>query len=68
MARPFAYNSGSAIAGTATEDLYLGNYHAGVQNARTFDGKIAEFYVHEGDFGAANVTTLFNSTKTRFGY
>ena len=60
--------SGGGSAVNDTEDLYLGNYHPGLQNARSFDGKIAEFYVHEGDFGAANVTTLFDSTKTRFGY
>lgn len=51
-----------------TNDLYLGNYHAGLQNARSFDGKIAEFHVYEGDFGSSDVTTLFNNTKSRFGY
>jgi hypothetical protein len=40
----------------------------GVINLISFDGKIAEFYVHEGDFTAADVATLFDATKTRFGY
>jgi len=51
-----------------TNDLYLGNYHTGLQNALPFQGKIGEFYVYEGDFTSSDVTSLFDSTKTRFGY
>jgi len=50
-----------------TQDLYIGNYDSGIQNAQPFAGKIAEFYVYEGDFTSSDVTTLFNNTKTRFG-
>jgi len=51
-----------------TNDLYLGNYQTGLQNVRSFSGKIGELYVYEGDFTSSDVTTLFNNTKTRFGY
>ena len=60
--------SGGGSSVNDTNDLYLGNYHVGLQGAQAFDGKIAEFYVHEGDFTAADVATLFDATKTRFGY
>jgi hypothetical protein len=51
-----------------TNNLYLGNYHSGLQSARSFQGKIGEFYVYEGDFTSSDVTTVFNTTKSRFGY
>ena len=52
-----------------TNDLYLGNFQTGLQGSnQSFDGKIGEFYVYEGDFTSSDVTTLFNNTKTRFGY
>jgi len=60
--------NGGGSAVNDSDDLYLGNIHSGLQNLRSFDGKIAEFYVHEGDFTAADVATLFDATKTRFGY
>jgi hypothetical protein len=60
--------SGGGSSVNDTNDLYLGNYHTGLQNARSFQGKIGEFYVHEGDFTSSDVSTLFDNTKTRFGY
>ena len=51
-----------------TNDLYLGNFHTGLQNAQPFEGRIGEFYIHEGDFTTTDVTSLFDNTKTRFGY
>ena len=59
---------GGTSLSSDNRDLLIGNYDSGVQNSRSFDGKIAEFYVNEGDFGAADVATLFDNTKTRFGY
>ena len=60
--------SGGGSSVNDTNDLYLGNYHTGLQNVRSFEGKIGELYVYEGDFTSSDVTTLFNNTKTRFGY
>lgn len=59
---------GGSSLSSDTRDLIIGNYDSGVQNAQAFDGKISEFYVHSGTFGSTEVTTLFNNTKTRFGY
>ena len=61
---------GSTNGGGSTindiEDLFIGNYVAGLQNVQPYDGKIAEFRVYEGDFEPADVKSLFDSTKTRF--
>ena len=61
-------NGGGTSLSSDTQDFLLGNYGTGVQNAQAFDGMIGEFYVHSGAFGATEVTTLFDNTKTRFGY
>lgn len=50
------------------QDLYLGNYHSGLQGAMGFDGKIAQLYVHSGDFTSTEVSSLFDNTKSNFGY
>ena len=60
--------SGGGSSVNDANDLYLGNYQTGLQNVRSFQGKIGELYVYEGDFTSSDVTTLFNNTKTRFGY
>ena len=59
--------NGGGTSVNDTNDLYLGNYHSGLQNAQPFEGMIGEFYVYEGDFTVSDVTTLFDNTKTRFG-
>ena len=59
---------GGSSLSSDNRDLIIGNYDSGVQSAMPFDGKIGEFYVHSGTFGSTEVTTLFNNTKTRFGY
>jgi hypothetical protein len=61
-------NGGGSSLSSDNRDLLLGNYDSGIQNAMAFDGKIGDFYVYEGDFTSTDVTTLFNNTKTRFGY
>lgn len=59
--------SGGGSSVNDTNDLYVGNYHLGLQGAQAFDGKISQVYVHSG-FTASDVTTLFNNTKSAFGY
>jgi len=59
--------SGGGSSVNDTNDLYIGNYHAGLQGAMGFDGKISQVYVHSG-FTASDVTTLFDNTKSAFGY
>jgi hypothetical protein len=61
-------NGGGSSLSSDTNDLLLGNLGSGVQNARSFNGMIGAFYVYEGDFDASEVQTLFDNTKTRYGY
>lgn len=61
-------NGGGTSLTSDTNSLLLGNYDSGVQNAQAFDGMIGNFYIREGDFNAAEVQSLFDSTKTRYGY
>ena len=61
-------NGGGSSLSSDTNDLLLGNLGSGVQNARSFDGMIGAFYVYEGDFKVSEVQTLFDNTKTRYGY
>ena len=50
-----------------TNNLYIGNYHTGLQSATSFNGQVSQFYLHSG-FTASDVTTLFDNTKSAFGY
>jgi len=59
--------SGGGSSINDTTSLYIGNYHSGLQSAMSFDGKISQFYVHSG-FTASDVTTLFDNTKSDYGY
>jgi len=60
--------SGGGSAITDSNDLYLGGIQTSMQNVQQYDGKISNFYVHSGDFGSSDVTTLFDNTKTYYGY
>jgi len=60
--------SGGGSAITDSNDLYLGGIQTSMQNVQQYDGKISSFYVHSGDFGSSDVTTLFDNTKTYYGY
>ena len=59
--------SGGGSSINDTNDLYIGNYHSGLQNQTSFNGQISQFYVHSG-FTASDVTTLFDNTKSDYGY
>ena len=60
-------NSGGGSSVNDTNDLYVGNYHTGLQSATSFNGQISQVYVHSG-FTASDVTTLFDNTKSDYGY
>ena len=60
--------SGGGSAITDSNDLYLGGIQTSMQNVQQYDGKISNFYVHSGDFSSSDVTTLFDNTKTYYGY
>jgi len=60
--------SGGGSAITDSNNLYLGGIQTSMQNVQQYDGKISNFYVHSGDFGSSDVTTLFDNTKTYYGY
>lgn len=51
-----------------TEELLLGNYGAGVGNATALIGGISELAVYEGELDSSSVSTIFDNTKSRFGY
>ena len=59
--------SGGGSSINDTNDLYIGNYHSGLQGQTSFNGQISQVYVHSG-FTASDVTTLFDNTKSAFGY
>ena len=50
------------------QPLWLGQPGAGVGNAFNLIGGFAELYVYERELSSSDITTLFNNTKTRFGY
>lgn len=61
-------SGGGTSLSSDNRNLLLGNYDSGVQNAQAFDGMIGNFYIYEGDFDSTQVQSLFDRTKTRFGY
>jgi len=61
-------NGGGSFTPGDNRNLLLGNYDSGIQNAQGFDGMIGDFYINEGDFTSADVQSLFDNTKVRFGY
>lgn len=67
-------NTSLSIQGTHGTDsindnqpLYVGNTTLGGSNTAMVGG-IAEMYVYDKELSASDIETLFNNTKTRFGY
>ena len=51
-----------------TRPLYLGNYDTGVGNATGLVGGIAEMYVYDRELTSSDISSIFDLTKSRFGY
>jgi len=49
------------------QPLYVGNTRLGGQNYG-LNGGVGEMYVYERELSSSDISTLFDNTKTRFGY
>ena len=51
-----------------TDPLFLGGYGSGVGNAASLVGGISEMAVYQGELSQSSITSIFDNTKSRFGY